>query len=159
MPRKINEWLICEWPRILLIQEDSEAEAGEGSDGGQFAGADGGVAETATGDHSAQVGGQMVEIGGLEARDGCRLRAERGVVLFATPARVFDAATRCEAIDLQKTRHLLFLFLARKRRDDGGEILRSVILFAAALDGHADGIHLWIEDVGTVRRGVHPRDV
>ena len=64
-----------------------------------------------------------------------------------------------KAVGKEQTRYLLFLFFARHRGNDGGEILRGEVLFAAAFDGDADGVYLRIENIGAMRRGIHPGNV
>ena len=160
MPQKINARLATAIHREFLgIQQHGEAEARKLARGRNLAGGYGGATKFSAGDQAPQVIRKMVQVGSFEPRDSNRLRAERRPILIAIPARIVHVRHDGKSIGLEKARDLLFLFLARSWRNDGGKILRSVIFFAAALDGDADGVYLWIEDVGAVRRRIHPRDV
>ena len=156
---KSMPWRCVVPARILGIEEDGEAETSERRHRRDFTGADSGVAETSASDHSAQVIRKVAQIRGLESRDGGGLRTKGQAVLLAAPARIVQASGNCDAVCVEQARYLLFLFLARYRCDYGREILRGVILFAAAFNGDADGVHLRVEDIRAMRRRVHPGNV
>src|SRR6266404_7349799 len=143
----------------LGIEEDGEAEASERGHRRDFAGADDGVAEASAGDHSAQVIRKAAQIRGLESRDGGGLRTKGCTVLLAAPARIVRATGNCDSVRVEEMRHLLFLFLARRRCDYGREILCGVIFLASAFNGDTDGVHLRVEDIRAMRRRVHPGNV
>ncbi len=93
----------------------------------------------------------------MHNESGLRSEGERRPV--AAAPRVLHRIQQRKSVGLQQTRDLLFLQLARKWRDGGGEILCSKIFLSAALNRDPNGIHLRIQNVGAVRRGIHPSGV
>src|SRR5260221_14650698 len=93
----------------------------------------------------------------MHNESGLRSEGERRPV--AAAARIFHVIQQRNSVGLQQARNLLFLLFARKWRDGGGEILCSKIFLSAALNRDSDGVHLRIQNVGAVRRGIHPSGV
>src|SRR5258705_361319 len=115
------------------------------------------MAKTATGNHARQVIRKMVQVGGLEPRDCGGLSTLKTAALIAVLSRIVGVGIETQAPGLQKTRHLLFLLLALQRSHHSGKILCCVILVAAPLDGDADGVTLWVGDIGAGGWGMRPR--
>src|SRR6266851_5267484 len=145
--------------RILLIEENGEAETRERRTCRKLAGADGGMVEFSARDQASQIIRKTVQVRRFEPRDGHRLCTERQTVLIAILARIVHSRHDGKSVGLEQPRDLLFLLFAGHGGDDSSEILRRVILFPAALDGDADGVYLRVENIGAVRRGIHPSDV
>jgi len=101
----------------------------------------------------------MIQVRRFEPQNRRRLRVERGAILIAAAPRIFYIIQQRKSAYLKHPRDLLLLLLTRHRRNRRRKILRSVIFVPALLDGNSDRVHLRIQNVGAVRRRIHPRDV
>ncbi len=139
-----------------LVEEDGYAEAGEFGRAGGMARAYGGGMVFSGVEFLCDFVGEVGDFRHFVAEDGGGFGAGPAAIKFASLARVGGAGGDVKIVSRQLRGDLLLLFVQRERRNRSREILDGEKHVAGLYYGDADGVQVWIEQVGAVRRRVHP---
>ena len=100
--------------------------------------------------------GKLAEVRHFVAQNQRRLRASKSAIHRASLPRIGRIALDPQAVISKLRAHLRFLLLETKMGNCDREILRRKEHVAALHHRDADGIQLLVQQIGAMRRGIHP---